>query len=211
MYKGIIFDLDGVICHTDEYHYLAWKKVSDDLGLKFDRKMNNLLRGVSRRESFLIILEENQKKSLDFDIESILETKNKLYVTYLNQMSAKDLSKTVKSTLSSLIESGFKLAIGSSSKNARLILDKLDITKIFQVIVDGNDISKSKPDPEVFVKAQEGLNLDKNLCLVVEDALSGIKAGVAAGIDTVALKLDSKNLATYDISDISNLLDIVEG
>lgn len=153
-YNAIIFDLDGVICHTDQYHYEAWKAVADELGIYFDEAINNRLRGVSRMESFEIILERYEKEMSEADKERWITKKNEIYKALLRNMSPADLSVEVKETLDGLRESGHKLAIGSSSKNARFILGQLGLGEYFDAISDGNNISKSKPDPEVFIKQQ---------------------------------------------------------
>ena len=154
-YNAIIFDLDGVICHTDQYHYEACRAVADELGIYFDEAINNRLRGVSRMESFEIILERYEKEMSEADKEHWLTKKNEIYKALLKNMSPADLSVEVKATLYGLRESGYKLAIGSSSKNAKFILGQLGLGEYFDAISDGNNISKSKPDPEVFVKAAE--------------------------------------------------------
>ena len=158
-YKGIIFDLDGVICHTDTYHYMAWKSLADRLGIYFDEEINNRLRGVSRMQSLEIILEKSDKVYSDKEKEEFANSKNELYRELLNGMSEKDLDEKVRETLEILKERGYKTAIASSSKNARLILSKLKLDNFFDIIIDGNDIKHSKPDKEVFEKAGQGLLL----------------------------------------------------
>lgn len=208
LYKGIIFDLDGVICHTDDYHYRAWKNLADSLGIYFDEKINNRLRGVSRMESLDIILEKADKSYSQDEKEVFANEKNKLYKFLLEEMSEKDLDIKVKSSLDALKIKGYKLAIGSSSKNAKLILKKLGLEDFFDVIVDGNDIKYSKPDKEVFEKAGIKLGLEASDCLVVEDAASGVEAAknakmAVAGIGAAA---ELENL-DYVLTSFDNLLE----
>lgn len=209
-YKAIIFDLDGVICHTDTYHYQAWKELADKLGIYFDETINNRLRGVSRRESLEIILERYDGTLSEEEKEAYAKNKNETYKKLLENMSPKDLSNEVGETLHRLRTRGAKLAIGSSSKNAKFILKQIGLEGYFDAISDGNNISRSKPDPEVFVKAIESLSLSSKDCLVVEDAVAGIKAAQAAGMEQAAVgEAVLSNLATYNLSTFSDLLKIV--
>lgn len=189
-----IFDLDGVICHTDEYHYLAWRRLCDDLGLMFDRKLNERLRGVSRRESLEIILRHNDVEFPERQMLEFMDRKNQWYREYLLRISPADLEEDVRPTLHSLKSMGLRLAIGSSSRNARLILGRLGIAGLFDAVVDGTMISRSKPDPEVFLKAASLIGADPTGCVVVEDALSGIHAALAAGMRCVAYRLHDPEL-----------------
>ena len=198
-YKGIIFDLDGVICHTDRYHYMAWKNMADSLGIYFDEEINNRLRGVSRMESLEIILERSDKKYSNKEKEEFANKKNELYKELLNEMSEKDLDKKVKDTLDILKQRGYKTAIASSSKNAKLILSKLNLIDFFDIIIDGNDIKYSKPDKEVFEKAGTGLKLLPNECLVVEDAASGVEGAMRAGMQVAGIG-DAKKLGDVSYS-----------
>lgn len=207
-YKSVIFDLDGVICSTDEYHYTAWKKISDENNLNFDEEINNQLRGVSRMESLEIILKLNNAKFTDDEKNNLATMKNSYYVELLDNMSTKDLSNDVKKTLETLKENDIKIAIGSSSKNAKLILNKLGIIDLFDVIVDGNDIVESKPNPEVFLKASDKLGFKPTCCLVVEDAIAGVDAGIAGGFDVAGIG-DAKNdtRVKYKLDALSDLLN----
>ena len=181
-FKGIIFDLDGVICSTDEYHYRAWKAMADSLAIPFDRTVNNRLRGVSRMASLEIILEQYHGPALsEADKSRLAAQKNDLYRKSLENMSPADLSAEVKTTLDALRAAGCKLAIGSSSKNTPFILERIGLGRYFDAVSDGNSITKSKPDPEVFLKAAQRLGLAPADCLVVEDAVSGAQAGHAGG------------------------------
>lgn len=210
-YEGIIFDLDGVICFTDEYHYQAWKALADRLGIYFDKEINNRLRGVSRMESLEIILERSDKSYTAEEKEAFAAEKNELYKELLKNMSEKDLSKEVADTLKELRKKGLRLAIGSSSKNARFILERIGLGTFFDAISDGNNISNSKPDPEVFVKAAEFLGLPAEKCLVVEDAKAGIQAATAGKMDSAAIgDAVSCNLGTYALGTFADLLKIVE-
>jgi len=210
-YKAIIFDLDGVICHTDKYHYLAWKALADKLGIYFDEVINNRLRGVSRMESLSIILERYEGEPLtDEQKLQYASEKNELYRESLKQMNTDDLSEEVKNTLDILRSRGLKLAIGSSSKNAPLILERIGLTDYFDAISDGNNITNSKPHPEVFLKACEFLGLQPKDCLVVEDAKAGIEAAIAGGMDSAAIgDAVSSNIGTYNLSAFADLLNVV--
>lgn len=208
-YKAVIFDLDGVICHTDKYHYLAWKQLADKLGIYFDENINNRLRGVSRMESLEIILEGYDGSLSQEEKISFSEEKNELYKNLLNNLSVSDLSEEVRHTLEQLRAMGIKLAIGSSSKNAGLILRQIGLGTYFDAISDGNNIKHSKPDPEVFIKAAEYIDEQARDCLVVEDAKAGIEAAMAAGMDSAAIgDAVSCGLATYNLESFSELLRI---
>lgn len=210
-YAAIIFDLDGVICHTDKYHYQAWKAVADELGIYFDETINNRLRGVSRMESFEIILERYDGSMSREEKENWTTKKNDIYKELLKNMSPADLSAEVKDTLDELREKGAKLVIGSSSKNARFILGQLGIGDFFDAISDGNNISNSKPDPEVFVKAAAFVNEKPENCMVVEDAKAGLEAAIAGGMDCAAIgDAVSCNMATYNLETFSDLLKVTE-
>ncbi len=209
-YKAIIFDLDGVICHTDHYRYLAWKQLTDKKGIYFDKKINNRLRSTTRMESLEIILERWQGDPLTLEEkEQLTEEVNATYKELLCEMSEKDLSKEVKDTLDHLRKRGLYLAIGSSSKNTRLILEQIGLYNYFDAISDGNNISRPKPDPEVYQKAAEFLNINPSLCLVVEDAKAGIDAARAAGMDSAAIgDAFGYSEATYNLFTFSKLVQI---
>ena len=206
-YKGIIFDLDGVICHTDKYHYQAWKKLADRLGIYFDETINNRLRGVSRMESLNIILERADKTYTEQEKEAFATEKNEVYKELLKQMTPEELSPEVKDTLEELRNRGILLSIGSSSKNAGFILNRLGLGDFFDAVSDGNNISHSKP--EVFLKAAEFLKLPASECLVVEDAEAGLLAAKNGGMDSAAIGDAVKSdLPQYKLETFSDLLNI---
>ena len=209
--KAIIFDLDGVICHTDEYHYLAWKAMADSMNIPFDRQVNNRLRGVSRMASLDIILENYAGQLSLAEKEALATQKNELYKESLKQMSPADLSEEVKTTLDALRDRGYKLAIGSSSKNAPFILQQLGLGSFFDAISDGNNITHSKPDPEVFVKAAQMLCIPCDECLVVEDAVSGAIAGKAGGMKVACVgDASAENAGDYNLTSFAELLEVVQ-
>lgn len=187
MVKAIIFDLDGVICYTDEYHFQAWKRIADQEHIYFDRQINNRLRGVSRMESLEIILEKADRMYTQEEKTALAEQKNNYYRELLGQMTPADLPEENKEVLHTLRQWGLKLAIGSSSKNTRLILGRIGLEDFFDVISDGNNIVNTKPDPEVFLKAAQMLGLPPQDCLVVEDAQAGILAAHRGGFQNAAL------------------------
>ena len=208
-FEAVIFDLDGVICHTDEYHYLAWKSMADSIGVYFDREINNRLRGVSRMASLDIILERCPEPLTRERKEALAQSKNELYRDYLGQMTPGDLSDEVKDTLNTLRRLGLRLAIGSSSKNAPLILERIGLGNFFDAVSDGNNITHSKPDPEVFLKAAEMLGIPPERCLVVEDAVSGAEAGHAGGMKVACVGDAAKARAgDYNMGAFSELVDI---
>lgn len=180
--QAVIFDLDGVLCFTDHYHYLAWKALADSLGIPFDERKNDRLRGVSRMASLEIILEDYHGPALTEQAKlALADKKNALYRQYLKIMTHADLPAEVPPTLQTLRAQGLRLAIGSSSKNTPLILQRVGLDGFFDAVSDGNNITRSKPDPEVFLKAAAMLGLPPAACLVVEDAEAGIDAARAGG------------------------------
>lgn len=182
MVKTIIFDLDGVLVYTDKFHYLAWKKMADRIGVPFDETINNRLRGVSRMDSLEIILERSTRKYTQEEKEDLAEEKNGYYKEFLKKMSPADVRPEIRGMLKELHKRGYQLAIGSSSKNTKFILAQTQLTDDFDAISDGTNITKSKPDPEVFLKAAEYTQTTSGNCLVVEDAIAGIDAAKAGGM-----------------------------
>ena len=210
--KAVIFDLDGVICFTDKYHYEAWKTLADEIHVYFDTTINNRLRGVSRMESLNIILERAEREYSQEEKEVLAEKKNAIYVKLLDRMSPADLSDEVRTTLSELRKRGYLLAIGSSSKNTKKILSKLGLSDFFDAVSDGTNISRSKPDPEVFLKAAEMLHVSLGEALVVEDALAGIDAAVGGGFKSAGLGEAAAHPAvTFPMRTFSELLEILNG
>ncbi|MCQ2558376.1 MAG: beta-phosphoglucomutase [Oscillospiraceae bacterium] len=209
--KAVIFDLDGVICSTDEYHYLAWKTLADSLNIPFDRTANNRLRGVSRMASLDLILEQYRGPALScVEKEALVNRKNQIYRESLKNMSPQDLSPEVRDTLCELRARGYLLAIGSSSKNTPFILNQLGLGKFFDAVSDGNNIKNSKPDPEVFQKAADFLGLQPKDCLVVEDALSGAAAAHSGGMTAACVgDASAQGAGDYNMSSLSDLLKIL--
>ncbi len=208
MIKGIIFDLDGVLLKTDQFHYLAWEKIADKFSIPFSYEINDRLRGVSRMDSLNIILSYSKESFSEIEKEEIADEKNEIYRSYLQKMTPKDVDDSVRETLKKLKDIGLKLAIGSSSKNTNLILEKTHLLEYFDAVSDGNNITKSKPNPEVFLKAAEYLNLEPSECFVVEDAVAGIDAGNNGGFITVGIGPASKyEKAKFSINKLSDLLN----
>lgn len=179
---GVIFDLDGVIVSTDNCHYLAWKRMADEEGIEFDRKVNERLRGVSRMESLAIILEKAVKEYTEEEKQAMAARKNGYYVELIGSLTENDILPGALDTLNLLKKQGIKIAIGSSSRNTPIILKQIGLSDAFDAVADGNAIRNSKPDPEVFLLAAKLLNLDPANCLVVEDADAGVQAALAGGM-----------------------------
>lgn len=208
--KAFIFDLDGVIVFTDKFHYQAWKQMADKMGIYFDENINNRLRGVSRAESLEIILERYKGEPLSCERKlELMEEKNNTYRELLASMTPADVANEVRDILKKLREAGYKLAIGSSSKNTKFILGKVELLDAFDAISDGTNITHSKPDPEVFVKAGEFLGIDASECVVVEDAYAGIDAAKAARMEAVGIgDASGYEKADYKIQNFGELLGI---
>lgn len=197
--SGLIFDLDGVLVFTDKFHYLAWKQIADENGIPFDEKINDRLRGVSRMQSLEIILEKYTGDALTQEQKTEMsERKNEIYRSYLHTLTPDDVSEEVRSTLLALRSKGYKLAVGSSSKNAGFILEQVALRDAFDALSDGNQITRSKPDPEVFLKAASFIGCKPDECAVVEDAEAGIDAAKDGGMTAVAIG----NATAYGRSDV---------
>jgi beta-phosphoglucomutase len=208
--KGIIFDLDGVIVKTDELHYRAWKRLADAEGIFFDREINNHLRGVSRMASLEIILERSPRTYSAEEKNRLASIKNQYYVELLKTLKPDDIMPGVTKTLEELKRRKILTAIGSSSKNARAILEQIKLANVFDAVADGNDIINSKPAPDVFLKAADMLGLRPAECAVVEDAEAGIAAAKSAGMLAIAI-FDAKRsrLADHKLEDIGELINII--
>lgn len=204
--QAVIFDLDGVLVSTDEQHYLAWKALADRLSIPFDRSVNNRFRGVSRMACMDILETLSGRTILPEDKCRYAQEKNERYRALLQSLSPRDLDPSVKETLDALHARGLRLAVGSSSRNAKFILDRVGLAASFDAVSDGTNIQNSKPNPEVFQKAALFLGVAPQLCMVVEDACSGIEAAKAA--DMLACGMgDAKNdpRADYRIDRIEEL------
>jgi len=185
--KAFIFDLDGVIVDTAKYHYLAWRDLATELGFEFTEKQNELLKGVSRVRSLEILLNIGKIELSDKRKQELLIVKNKEYLDYVNKMTSDEILPGIQDVLLFLENKKIPFALGSASKNAPLILQKVGLYDKFDAIVDGNDVSKAKPDPEVFLIAAKKLNTKPSQCIVIEDALAGIQAANNAKMLSVAI------------------------
>lgn len=209
--KGIVFDLDGVIVSTDEYNYRAWKVLANRLGIYFDREINNRCRGISRMDSLNVVLEKAPRVySLEEKIALCAE-KNEIYLTYLGQMTPKEVSDDTRDTLLALKKKGLRIAIGSSSKNAHIVLRQIAMETMFDAIADGNEISRAKPDPEIFLLAAKKIALPPKKCLVVEDAEAGLIAANRGGFYSIGISAARHSKAAWaSIERLSDLLFFVD-
>ncbi len=196
--KGLLFDLDGVIVDTAKYHYLAWKDLANELGIIFTEKDNERLKGVSRNRSFEIILEIGGITLSDNEKEIYCTKKNEVYLEYIYKLREDEVLPGVREFLTDVRAKGYKVALGSASKNAKLILDKLNLTEFFDEIIDGTKVSKAKPDPEVFTLGAKELGLTNENCIVFEDAAAGIEAAHNAGMLSVGIG-EKENLPEADM------------
>ena len=204
--KAFIFDLDGVIVDTAKYHYLAWKKIANELGIDFTHEHNELLKGVSRVRSLDIILELGNIVTTQENKDKWLVQKNEDYLSYLVNMDESEILPGVMPILKFLKENKQGIALGSASKNAKPILEKTGIMDYFDVVVDGNDVSNAKPDPEVFLQAAKLLNATNENSLVFEDSVAGIQAANIANMTSVGIG-DKEVLseAQYIFSDFTQI------
>lgn len=184
---AIIFDLDGVIVTTDECHYQGWQRLADDEGIYFDRAINERLRGVSRMESLAILLERSARAYSEAERVQLAERKNGYYRALIESLTPADILPGVQAFMADARARGLKLAIGSSSKNAPTILARVGLADYFDTVVCGNDITRSKPDPEVFLLGAARLGIPPPYCLVVEDADAGVEAALAAAMPVLGV------------------------
>ena len=212
-FEAVIFDLDGVIVSTDEYHYEGWKKLADDEGIYFDKKINERQRGVSRMESLEVLLEKSDKTYTDEQKNEMAERKNNYYKELLTKLSPDDILPGVMDFTKKLKEMGVKIAIGSSSKNTPAILKYIGLDKYFDAVADGNQITHSKPDPEVFLLAAKLVGIAPEKCLVVEDADAGIEAAKSGGMAALGVGTAESNpnadfkYKDLDAADIDKIFD----
>ncbi|MBI9049685.1 MAG: beta-phosphoglucomutase [Anaerolineaceae bacterium] len=185
--QAAIFDLDGVIVDTAKYHYLAWKRLAYALGFDFTERDNERLKGVSRQHSLEILLEIGQQSLNEEEKQTYAAMKNDWYVEYIQQLHTNEILPGVTDYIEKIRNRGVKTAIGSASKNTPLILERLGIRKMFDSVVDGNKVSKAKPDPEVFLRAAAEIKVIPQACVVFEDAEAGIEAALRAGMGAVGI------------------------
>lgn len=184
---AFIFDLDGVIVDTAKYHFLAWRNLANALGFNFTEAQNELLKGVSRIQSLEILLSIGKVELPGVEKEKLLLQKNQEYLEYVNKMTSEEILPGVNDLLTFLEINDIKYALGSASKNAPLILEKVGLLNRFTAIVDGNDVSKAKPDPEVFLIGAKKLGMKPENCVVVEDAIAGVQAANAAKMISIGI------------------------
>lgn len=187
MIKAFIFDLDGVIVDTAIHHYAAWKRLANQMGFEFTEQDNERLKGVSRMRSLDIVLEVGNKTASTEEKEKMAAQKNDWYLELIRKMTPADILPGAKQFVEEAKSKGYKIAIGSASKNTTTILDKVGMLQMFDAIIDGNKVSKAKPDPEVFLTAAEALGVNPDQCIVFEDAIAGIEAAKAAKMYSVGI------------------------
>lgn len=204
--KAVIFDLDGVLVSTDKLHFIAWNKIANEEGIYFDKYINEKLRGVSRLESLNIILKNSNKEFNETEKMNLMTKKNNYYIELLSNLTYKDILPGALKIIKDLKENNIKIAVGSSSKNANIILEKIKLKDKFDAIVDGNEIKYSKPNPEVFLLAAQKLNINPINCLVIEDADAGIQAAISANMKTIGIGYAYNNInATFNQKDLLSL------
>jgi len=202
--EAILFDLDGVLVDTAKFHYQGWKRLADEIGIPFDEKANEKLKGVDRQNSLRLLV----KKELPEDeMNRLCDRKNGYYLELVSTLKPEDLLPGVLRLLDEIDAAGLKKAVCSSSKNTKTILEKTGLNKRFRAIVDGNDLHKGKPDPEIFLLGAERLKVRPEVCLVVEDAEVGVESGLRAGMYVLGIgdktQLGKADLVTKDLSKIT--------
>jgi len=206
MKKGFLFDLDGVIVDTAKYHYLAWKKLANELGFEFTVAQNELFKGVSRKRCLEILLDIGKIEATQEQFDTWMITKNEDYLAYIDKMDESEILPDVPKVLEFLKENNIPIALGSASKNAQPILEKVGLLHYFDTIVDGNNVTKAKPDPEVFLLAAKQLGVNANDCIVFEDAVAGIEAANSAKMISIGIG-DDKVLseAQFNFKDFTEI------
>jgi beta-phosphoglucomutase len=203
---GFIFDLDGVIVDTAKYHYLAWRKLANELGFEFTKEQNELFKGVSRKRCLEILLDIGKIKATQAQFDLWMVEKNQDYLAYIEKMDAQEILPDVPRVLDFLKDKGVPIALGSASKNARPILGKVNLLPYFDTIVDGNSVTKAKPDPEVFLIAAKKLGVAPNNCVVFEDAVAGIQAANTASMISIGIgETNILDEATYNFEDFTTI------
>lgn len=214
MLKACIFDLDGVIVDTAHYHFMAWKRLANELGVELTEKENERLKGVSRMQSLDIILELGSIRRSEVEKELLAAKKNIWFVEYINTMKPSEIFPGVKELIGKMRNHGKKVALASSSKNAKTVIDLLDIASLFDEMVDGTMIVHTKPDPEIFLLAASRLDINPTDCLVFEDAEAGVEAAIRAGMKCVGVgspeqlgkaNLIVKRTADFDLKNFNTL------
>ena len=203
---GFIFDLDGVIVDTAKYHYLAWKKLANELGFEFTEEQNELFKGVSRKRCLEILLQIGKIKATQEQFDTWMVEKNEDYLAYIEKMDESEILPDVLKILKFLKENNTPIALGSASKNAKPILEKVKLLGYFDFIVDGNNVTKAKPDPEVFLIAAKKMNIAPENCIVFEDAVAGIEAANNAKMTSIGIG-DEKILkeANFNFNDFTEI------
>lgn len=205
---GFIFDLDGVIVDTAKYHYLAWRKLANELGFEFTIEQNELFKGVSRKRCLEILLDIGNITATQDQFDTWMVEKNVDYLAYIEKMNSSEILPDVAKVLQYLKNKNIPIALGSASKNARPILEKVDLLPYFDSIVDGNSVTKAKPDPEVFLIAADNLGVAANSCVVFEDAVAGIQAANAANMVSIGIgDTEILNEADYNFNDFTEMSD----
>lgn len=206
MKKGFIFDLDGVIVDTAKYHYLAWKKLANELGFEFTHDQNELFKGVSRKRCLEILLAIGKIEATQEQFDTWMIEKNLDYLEFIKNMDESEILPDVPKVLEFLKERNIPIALGSASKNAQPILEKVGLLSYFDTIVDGNNVTKAKPDPEVFLLAAKQLGVDANNCVVFEDAVAGIQAANAAQMTSIGIgDKNVLNEAQFNFTDFTQI------
>lgn len=187
MIKACLFDLDGVIVDTAKYHFIAWKQLANEMGFDFSEQDNERLKGVSRMASLDLLLNIGGITKTEQEKEALAQRKNDHYVSFITQMEPDEILPGAREFLMTCKKAGIATALGSASKNAMTILNRLQLTGLFDAIIDGTHTSKAKPDPEVFLKGAAALQTDPKDCVVFEDAEAGVEAALAAGMKCVGI------------------------
>jgi len=204
--KAFIFDLDGVIVDTAKYHFIAWQKLAQELGIDFTPEHNEQLKGVSRQQSLEIILNIGNATATNEQKTKWLTQKNDEYLSYISQIDQSEILGGVLPVLDYIKSKNQKIVLGSASKNARLILEKTGIMSYFDAIIDGNDVSKAKPDPEVFALGAQKVGIEPENCIVFEDSIAGIQAANIAGMTSIGIgEKDILNEADYIFNDFNHI------